>query len=189
MVGSLSMPKQAQTFPIQLNSLIRFEKCFLKVTSPAGTSGSTHSLNHKATRKGILHRECQITLEHTGFNLAVESRIRVNAERNFTVLLLLMQCQQQLRERVYAAAGSNAEVLTSARRMQSVFQHDLSQENAIFFAERLAETVIGTSDRNYSHLHKHVIALLVRGEQGRDDEPASFTDEEALCLYVRPLCH
>ena len=89
-----------------------------------------------------------------------------------------MQSQQKLRERVYAAAGSTAEVLAAAREMQAIFQQDPSQKNAVYFAECVAQTVIGTSDQNYSHLHKYVILLLVRGEQERNDGPESSTVEE-----------
>jgi len=121
----------------------------------------------------------------TGLNLAVERRIQINAERNFIMLFELMQRQQHLRNCVHAPVRSNAassEILVkakdSARRMQAVFQHDPSQENAIFLAECLAETLIGTSDQNYSHLDKDVIAFLLRGEPGRDDEPESSTNEK-----------
>jgi len=80
--------------------------------------------------------------------------------------------------KVLAAAREMQAVLAAAREMQAIFQQDPSQENAIYFAECLAQTVIGTSDQNYSHLHKDVILLLVRGEQERNNGPESSTVEE-----------
>ena len=125
----------------------------------------------------------------TGINMAAEARAQTNATRVFILFDALRTLKVTLLSRLHSKCHDDAPqqslqtttpmatanttqiddaVLDCARKMQALFEQDPSPQVGSFFAECLADTLIGSSDRNFTHLDKECIYFLVLGERRGD---------------------